>query len=81
MSTELENAKNEKYVFQYDGGCLSKVITYRSNLIKSIQAHSGSKNNESIKNFSTKSVTSERFETFIEIARNAGFTVYQVRKL
>lgn len=80
MSTDFEIANNNQYIFQYRGNT-SRVITYRSNLIKSIQAHTGSENNESIKSFSTKSVTWEKFERFVEIARSAGFTVYQVRKL
>lgn len=34
MLIEKENAKNEQYIFQYNGSCFSEVITYRKYLIK-----------------------------------------------
>ena len=81
MPVEKENAKNEQYIFRYKSGCFSEVITYRKYLIESIKSHPMAIKNEEVQNFSSKSVTSERFEAFIRIARNAGYTIYKVEKL
>lgn len=81
LLVEKENAKNEQYIFRYKSGCFSEVITYRKHLIKKIKADLNTKENMAIQTFSSESVTSERFEAFIRIARNAGYTIYKVEKL
>lgn len=81
MLIEKENAKNEQYIFQYKSGCFSEVITYRKHLINKIKADLHAKENMTIQTFSSESVTSERFEAFIRIARDAEYTVYKVEKL
>ena len=81
MSIKLENAKNAQYIFQYKNDSPSEVITYMKHLIKSIQEHYGSANNTDIKNFNADSVTSEMLEDFATIAKNYGYTIYQVREL
>ena len=37
--------------------------------------------NHDIQNFSSKSVTDDKLEAFIEIAEAAGYTIYKVQKL
>ena len=37
--------------------------------------------NMTIQQFSSESVTSERFKAFIEIVKNTGYTIYKVEKL
>lgn len=74
MLIEHENAKNEQYIFQYKNGCFSEVITYRKHLINKIKADLNTQENMAIQTFSSESVTSERFEAFIRIARNAGYS-------
>ncbi|MGI6264779.1 MAG: hypothetical protein ACOYJY_04850 [Acutalibacteraceae bacterium] len=81
MGTARENAKNEKYFFQYADEKLSDVITYRKNLIDAVKRHPKVTNNLEIQSFSTQSVTSERFKRFLAIAKAAGFTIYQVVRL
>lgn len=78
---EKENAKNEQYIFQHTNDCFSEVITYRKHLINKIKADPHAQENIGIQSFSAESVTSERFEAFIRIARNAGYTIYKVEKL
>ena len=81
MSVEKENAKNEQYIFQYGNGSFSEVITYRKHLIKNIQEHPAAKQSTEIQNFSSESVTSVKFDQFLEIAKANGYTVYKVEKL
>lgn len=81
MLIEQENAKNEQYIFQYKNGCFSEVITYRKHLINKIKADLNAQGNMAIQTFSSESVISERFEAFIRIAKNAGYTIYKVEKL
>lgn len=81
MLVEKENAKNEQYIFQYKSGCFSEVITYRKHLINKIKDDQYAKENRAIQTFSSESVASEKFEAFIQIAKDAGYTIYKVIKL
>ena len=81
MLTEKENAKNEQYIFQHNGGCFSEVITYKKHLIKRIKADINSKENIEIQTFSSENVTGEKLEAFMRIAKDAGYTIYKVIKL
>lgn len=81
MLIEKENAQNEQYIFQHNNGRFSEVITYRKHLINKIKADLNAQGNMAIQTFSSESVISERFEAFIRIAKNAGYTIYKVEKL
>lgn len=81
MLIEKENAQNEQYIFRYKSGCFSEVITYRKHLINKIKADTNAKENPEIQTFSSESVTSEKLEAFIRIAKAAGYTIYKVVKL
>ena len=81
MLIEKENSKNEQYNFQYKSGCFSEVITYRKHLINKIKADTNAKENMAIQPFSSESVTSEKLEAFIQIAKDAGYVIYKVEKL
>ena len=50
-------------------------------MIKKIKADLNTKENMAIQPFSSESVTSERFEAFIKIAGNTGYTIYKDEKL
>ncbi len=78
---EKENAKNEQYIFQYGNSCFSDVITYRKHLINRIKSDSKAKNDVVIQAYPSESVTDKKFETFIKIAKEAGYTIYKVVKL
>ena len=78
MSTKNENSKNNYYVYRDKEGNFSDVITYRKNLIISIQSQKDIEKNLEIKNFSLYGVTDEKFERFTEISRDAGYTIYKV---
>ncbi len=81
MSTQYENSKTNQYIFRYSNGKFSEVITYRNHLIEAVKKHPEAAKIPEIQNFSSKSVTDDKFERFTEIARNAGFIVYQLSKL
>lgn len=70
--------KNEQYIFRYKSGCFSEVITYRKYLIKKIKADLNTKENMAIQTFSTERITSDKLEAFIQIAKDAGYTIYKV---
>lgn len=78
---EKENAKNEQYIFQYGDSCFSDVITYRKHLINRIKGDLRAKNDVAIQAYPSESVTDKRFEAFIKIAKEAGYTIYKVVKL
>ena len=81
MSVYNEDSKNNQYIFKYENDCFSEVITYRKYLIESIKSHPMAIKNEEVQNFSSLSVSDKRWEHFIRIARNAGYTIYKVEKL
>ncbi len=81
MSIERENAKNAQYIYQYKGGCFSEVITYKKHLINKIKCDSNTKGNGAIHAFLPENVTDKKFEAFVQIASNAGYTIYKVEKL
>ena len=81
MLIEKENAKNEQYIFQYNGGCFSEVITYKKYLLKKIIEDPNAKENMAIQTFSYEKVTDEKLDAFIQIAKDAGYTIYKVVKL
>lgn len=81
MSIEKENAKNEQYIYQYHSGCFSEVITYKKHLIIGIKNDLNAKENVLIQTFSSENVTDKKFETFIKIAKDAGYAIYKVVKL
>ena len=60
-----ENSKNLQYVFQYKNDGLSEVITYKVHLINSITAEPNAR---------------ERFERFVQVAKDAGYKIYKVEK-
>ena len=78
---EKENAKNEQYIFRYKCGCFSEIITYRKYLINKIKADPNAKENTEIQTFSSESVTSEKLEAFIQVAKNAGYNIYKIAQL
>ena len=78
---EKENANNEQYIFQYGDSCFSDVITYRKHLINRIKGDLRAKNDVAIQAYPSESVTDKRFEAFIKIAKEAGYTIYKVVKL
>ena len=78
MSTKNENSKNNYYVFQDRDGNFSDIISYRKNLIISIQNQKDIEENLEIKNFPLYGVTDEKFERFAEISKDAGYTIYKV---
>ena len=78
MSTKNENSKNNYYVYRDKEGNFSDIITYRKNLIISIQSQKDIEGNLEIKNFPLYGVTDERFEKFAKISKDAGYTIYKV---
>ena len=78
MSTKNENSKSNYYVYRDKEGNFSDVITYRKNLIISIQSQKDIEENLKIKKFPLYGVTDEKFERFTEISRDAGYTIYKV---
>lgn len=78
MSTKDENSKNNYYVYRDNEGNFSDIITYRKNLIISIQNQKDIEENLEIKEFPLYGVTDERFERFAEISKDAGYTIYKV---
>ena len=81
MQIERENAKNEQYIFQYNNGSFSEVVTYKKHLINKIKSDPNAQKNAEIQAFSSENVTCEKLETFIRIAKAAGYTIYKVTKL
>lgn len=81
MLIEKENAKNEHHIFRYKNGCFSDLITYRKYLINKTKADPDAKENTAIQTFSSERITSEKLEAFIQIAKDAGYTIYKVEKL
>lgn len=81
MPIEKENAKNEQYIFQYNDGCFSEVITYKKHLINRIKSDLNAQENVEIQAFSSENVTGEKLEAFMRIAKDAGYTIYKVVKL
>lgn len=75
-----ENSKNLQYVFQYKNDGLSEVITYKVHLINSIKADPNARENAAIQSFPSGSVTDQRFERFVQVAKDAGYTIYKVEK-
>mgnify|MGYP006949501058 FL=1 len=75
-----ENSKNLQYVFQYKNDGLSEVITYKVHLINSIKADPNARKNAAIQSFPSGSVTDQRFERFVQVAKDAGYTIYKVEK-
>ena len=81
MSTNKENSKNNKYVYNYENGKLSKIITYRNNLIEEIKKDKNSKDETEIQNFNYSSVTDNVFSNFVEISKKAKFRIYELKEL
>lgn len=80
MLIEKENANNEQYIFQYGNSCFSEIITYRKHLINKIKADLNAKENMAIQTFSSESVTCDKLRAFIQIAKDAGYSIYKVEK-
>lgn len=81
MSTDNENAKNEQYIFIHRDQFISKVITYKTNIIERIKAHDTEKQYPEIQNFSAQSITDAKFERFVKIAKRAEYTIFKVIEL
>lgn len=80
MSTDKEKSKQSQYIFVHEEKS-SKVITYKTNLVKELQEDKNAKDIKKIQDFDTKNVTDYRFEDFIKIAKDAGYKIYSVREL
>lgn len=81
MSTKKENSKNNKYAYNYENGNLSKVITYRNNLIEEIKKDKNLKNITEIQNFNYSSVTDNVFNNFVEISKKSDIRIYELKEL
>ena len=81
MSTKKENSKNNQYAYNYENGNLSKVITYRNNLIEEIKKEKSLKNIPEIQNFNYSSVTDNVFNNFVEISKKAEVRIYELKEL
>ncbi len=81
MSTKKENSKNNQYAYNYENGNLSKVITYRNNLIEEIKKEKSLKNIPEIQNFNYSSVTDNVFNNFVEISKKAEIRIYELKEL
>lgn len=51
------------------------------NVVEEIQKHPKSKSSLPIQEFSSKSVTEQRFSEFVRLAKDAGYTIYKVMEL
>ena len=51
------------------------------NVVEEIQKHPKSNNSLPIQEFSSKSVTEQRFSEFVRLAKDAGYTIYKVMEL
>ena len=81
MPTETEDSKNNQYIFKYNNEVFSQTITYMKNVVEEIQKHQKSKSSLPIQEFSSKSVTEQRFSEFVRLAKDAGYTIYKVMEL
>lgn len=81
MLTENEKASNNLYLIWNEKKNIKEIVTYRSNVIKEIQRYTDSNKNLEINRFPSKSVTDEKFERFVQNAKDAGYTIYKVVKL
>lgn len=75
MPTETEDSKNNQYIFKYNNEAFSQTITYMKNVVEEIQKHPKSKSSLPIQEFSSKSVTEQRFSEFVRLAKDAGYTI------
>lgn len=81
MSTKKESSKNNKYAYNYENGNLSKVITYRNNLIEEIKNDKNFKDEAEIQNFNYSSVTENVFSNFVEISKKVDIRIYELIEL
>lgn len=87
MSTENENARSHWYVFQYANERLSEIITYRNNLIQKVQTDVQTKGDipadvsVELQHCSNQSVTDDKFERFVNLAKRANYRIFQVFQL
>ena len=81
MPTETENLKSNQYIFKYNNEAFSQTITYMKNVVEEIHKHPKSKSSLPIQEFSSKSVTEQRFSEFDRLAKDAGYTIYKVMEL
>lgn len=81
MPTETENLKSNQYIFKYNNEAFSQTITYMKYVVEEIHKHPKSKSSLPIQEFSSKSVTEQRFSEFVRLAKDAGYTIYKVMEL
>lgn len=81
MLTENENSPNNLYLIWNEERNIKKIVTYRCNVIKEIQKVTASNESDEVNSFSSASVTDERFEEFINLARNVGYSIYKIIRL
>lgn len=81
MPTETENLKSNQYIFKYNNEAFSQTITYMKNVVEEIHKHPKSKSSLPIQEFSSKSVTEQRFSEFVRLAKDTGYTIYKVMEL
>ena len=79
MSTKNEKSQNNLYLVWNEERNIYDIITYRNNVIEKIQEHAGE--NIELKDFSSTSVTDERFKEFINVARKEGYIIYKLNLL
>lgn len=81
MPTRTERSLNNRYLVWNEKENIKEIGSYRSNVIKVIQERIDPSKYSEIAAFSSKSVTDERFERFVQLAGEAGYTIYKVIKL
>lgn len=81
MITENENSPNNLYLIWNEERNIKKIVTYKCNVIKEIQKCAHLSKSIEMKDFSSASVTDERFEEFINVAKKAGYSIYKIIRL
>lgn len=81
MSTDNEKTSNNQYLLYNEKDDTKIIISYRTNVIKEVQQHLAQSNNLKIKNFSSESITDEKFKKFLIYAKEFGYSVYKLEKL
>ena len=80
MSTKYENASHEQYAFRYKEEPLKNILTYRINLIREIEKAAIESGQPIPFEFTGTSITQKKFQEFIRVAAQAGYSIYRVIK-
>ncbi|MGN0530766.1 MAG: hypothetical protein ACI4IH_06735 [Eubacterium sp.] len=81
MLTENENSPNNLYLIWNEERNIKKIVTYKCNIIKEVQNCTQLSERIDMNDFSSTSVTDEKFEEFIKVARKAGYRIYKIIRL